>query len=209
MADNKQPKLEVVTKDDAVDIADLWLDNSLGDGITDAQWHTVPMGKPKDFFRVHPDRDYRRRTEVLIQKKEGQVETEFYIMAPPMRGRLAEARKCILVTCIYRDGSPRLWPIPEPKEGEKDNQAWTSARAAARVAIERWTKLTWVGRAYQTRDAQPGYAPEPDWSKLPTFDTLAETAVGGFGIITNDRHPVFRDQAGLPSATTNTNVDDL
>jgi len=29
----------------------------------------------------------------------------------------------------------RLWPLKRPKTGEKDNDAWTSARAAARTSV--------------------------------------------------------------------------
>ena len=58
----EKPKLEVVpnvTPSDAQDIEALWLDPKLGDGITDAHWHTVLIGKPRDFFRVHPDPAFR------------------------------------------------------------------------------------------------------------------------------------------------------
>ena len=57
----EKPKLEVVentpspTPNDALDIEALWLDPALGDGLTDTSWHTIPVDKPKDFFRVHPD----------------------------------------------------------------------------------------------------------------------------------------------------------
>ena len=130
MTDKPTAKLEIVppspTPNDALDIEALWLDPALGDGLTDTSWHTIPVDKPKDFFRVHPDPDYRRRTEIYAHKTEGQIETAYYILGPEMRGRLQEARPCVLVTCIYRDGSPRLWPIMFPREGEKDNTAWST-----------------------------------------------------------------------------------
>jgi len=53
------PQLGIVsplpTPNDASDIEALWLDPALGDGLTDTNWHTIPVDKPKDFFRVHPD----------------------------------------------------------------------------------------------------------------------------------------------------------
>ena len=124
----EKTKLELVTPtpNDALDIEALWLDSALGDGLTDTSWQTIPVDKPKDFFRVHPDPDFRRRTEIYVHKIEGQIETSYYILGPKMRGRLQEARPCVLVTCIYRDGSPRLWPIMFPRDGEKDNTAWSS-----------------------------------------------------------------------------------
>jgi len=195
---SEKPKLEVVTTlpDDASDMSDLWLDPALGDGLTDTVWHSIPVGKPKDFFRVHPDPIYRRQTEVYTHKPEGQIEEQHFILAKPMQGRVEEARPATIVTCIYRDGSPRLWPLKFAKAGEKDNDAWTSARAAARTAMTKWVKLVWVRRTYQVRDAQPGYAPDPDWDKLPSFDQLVTLAFGPNSIIRDTNHPVYRDLIG-------------
>ena len=66
-----------------------------------------------------------------------------------------------------------------PRDGEKDNDAWESARAAAKVGLERWVKLVWKRQSYVTRDALVGYAPDPDFSKLPSFDELCTLAFGG------------------------------
>jgi hypothetical protein len=152
---------------DALDFASLWLDPALGDGIVEVNYLSIAVGKPKDFFRTHPDKDYRRRAEIYTHKPEGAIDEVHYILAPPMHGQIPEARPCTLVTIVYRDGTPRLWPIKFPKEGERDNEAWITARAAAKLGIEKWIKLVWVKRAYLTRDALPGCAPDPDFSKLP------------------------------------------
>jgi hypothetical protein len=69
---------------------------------------------------------------------------------------------------------------------------------AARAAMDKWTKLVWMRRGYQTRDAQAGYAPEPDWSKLPSFDELIRLAFGQNGVINNKDHPIARDLFGAP-----------
>ena len=190
----EKAKLELVTPtpSDALDIEALWLDSALGDGLADTSWQTIPVDKPKDYFRVHPNPDFRRRTEIYAHKTEGQIDTAYYILGPEMRGRLEEARPCVLVTCIYRDGSPRLWPIMFPREGEKDNTAWTSARSAARTAIDKWVRLVWSKRSYLTRDAQPGYAPDPDWKKVPPFDEMVRVAFGPHGVI---RTPITRSIA--------------
>ena len=161
-------------------------------------FHSITVDKPKDFFRVHPDPGYRRRTEMYIHKVEGEIEKSYFILGKKMKGRIEEARDCIIVTCIYRDGTPRLWPIPLPRDGEKDNEAWSSARKAARAAMERWVKLVWVKRAYLTRDAQPGYAPEPDWTKLPPFNDLVETGFGAYGFMQDTDHAIYRDLLGAP-----------
>jgi hypothetical protein len=194
---------------DAQDFDSLWIDHGLGDGITTTSYHTVPVGKPKDFFRTHPNQDYRRRTEIYTHKPEGAIDEQHYIIAPAMRGKIEEARPCTLVAVVYRDGSPRLWPIKFPKDGERDNDAWTSARSAARVGITQWTKIVWQRRAYITRDAQPGYAPDPDFSKLPSFDELVKLAFGEHGIIRDTSHPVYRELFGMPKQSGDSDADDI
>ena len=200
MAENPIPlKLKKDPPDDALDIDSLWLDPALGDGLVDVHYHDIPVGKPRDFFRINPDRAYRRLTEIYVHKVEGQIEEQTYIIAKPMQGVIEEARRCTLVTVVYRDGSPRLWALKLPKDGERDNEAWITARAAAKVAMEKWIKLVWQRRAYMTREAQPGYAPEPDWSKLPSFDELVRLAFGEHGVIRNQNHRIVLDLFGAPS----------
>jgi len=184
---------------DTLDIACLWLDAKLGDGLVNIHFHSVPVGKPKAFFRVNPDPAYRKLTEVYIHKPEDSPDEQTYIIAPQMRGVIEEARRCTLVTCIYRDGTPRLWPLKLPKEGEKDNEAWKSARSAAKTAFDKWVKLLWQGGRYHTRDAQPGYAPDPDWRKLPAYDDLVRLAFGEHNIIQDKKHPIVQELFGAPS----------
>lgn len=184
-------------KSDTFDIELLWVDPALGDGITGSTFHNVIVDKPRNFFRVCPELAYRRRTELYTHKIEGVIGETHYIVAPPMRGVIEEAVPCTLVVCVYRDGTPRLWPIKFPRDGERDNGAWISARSCARIAMEKWVKLVWSGGSYMTRDAQPGYAPEPDYSKLPPFDDLVRTAFGEGGIIADRNHPIYRELFGV------------
>jgi hypothetical protein len=193
---------------DGSDIESLWLDTALGDGIVDAHYHSIPVDKPRNFFRVHPEKSYRRRCEIFTHKPEGMIEESHYIIDPSMQGRIEEARSCVLVTVVDRDGAPRLWPIKFPREGEKDNEAWRTARVAARNGIERWVRLVWMKRAYQTRDAAEGYAPDPDWSKLPSFNELVRTAFGEHGIIKGTDHPIYRELFGLPKQAAAKGAED-
>jgi hypothetical protein len=182
---------------DAVDFATLWIDPQLGDAITSQNFHTVVAGKPKDFFRTVPDESYRKRTQIYVHKPEGAIDEQVYIVAPAMHGRIDEAQPCVLVTVVYRDGLPRIWPIKLPKEGMKDNDAWISARAAARAGLDKWVKIVWVRRTYKTREALPGYAPDPDFTKLPPFEDLIKLAFGIAGVIHDESHPVYRELFGI------------
>jgi hypothetical protein len=194
---------------DAGDIEALWLDQKLGDGITDSSYHTVPVGKPKDFFRTVKDPAYRRRTEIYTHKPEGVIDEVHYIIAPAMRGQITEAQPCTLVTVVHRDGSVRLWPIKFPRDGERDNEAWITARAAARAGMDQWVKLVWVKRAYMTRDAQPGYAPDPDISKLPPFNELVRLALGDHGIIRDKTHAIYRELYGIKPEAAKDDAGDI
>jgi hypothetical protein len=185
---------------DAGDINSLWLDPALGDGLIDVHYHNIPVGKPKDFFRVHPDPTYRRMAEIYVHKTEDDMDEQVYIIDKPMQGVLVEARRCTLVTVIYRDGSPRLWPLKLPRDGERDNPAWESARIAAKTAMTKWIKLFWNKGAYITREARPGYAPEPDYSKLPTFDELVRLGFGNSSVIRGEDHPIVLDLYGAAPA---------
>jgi hypothetical protein len=200
---------QIGAPEDARDFESLWLNPALGDGIVDVHYHKVTVDRPKDYFRTHPDKDYRRRAEIYTHKPEGAIEEVHYILAPSMHGKIPEARPCTLVTVIYRDGTPRLWPIKFPKEGKRDNEAWITARAAAKVGIDKWVKLVWVNRAYMTREAQPGYAPQPDFSKLPSFNELARLGFGEHGIIHDQSHPIYRELFGMPSQATHDDDADL
>ena len=164
MTDEKKFKV-VQPPADALDLSDLWLDTGLGDGITDEVRHSIPFGKPRDYFRLHPDPKYRRKVEIYRHKTEDAIEEEYFIFAGNMQGRLEEAAPYTLAVCIYRDGSPRVWPLRLPKEGERDNEAWTSARAAAKASHTKCVKLLCKGRAFVTPEAKPVYAPDPACEK--------------------------------------------
>jgi hypothetical protein len=181
---------------DATDFESLWIDPKLGDGIVTTFHNNVPVDKPKTFFRTHPDPAFRRRTEVYTHKIDGVVGEQHFIIAPSMRGLIEEARPCTLVCVIYRDGSPRLWPIKFPRENEKDNVAWVDARSAAKIGIDQWIRIVWVGGTYKIKYADPGYAPDPDWSKLPSWEDLVRQGLGEHGIIRDRPHPIYRELVG-------------
>ena len=202
MIDKPVTKLEIVptTPQDALDIETLWVDSALGDGLTDTGWHSIPVDKPKDFFRVHPDPDYGAVPKSTPTRPKARSNRVLH-SGTRDAGTVAGSSTLRSVTCIYRDGSPRLWPIMFPREGEKDNTAWSSARSAARTAIDKWVKLVWAGRSYQTRDALPGYAPDPDWKKLPAFNELVKAAFGPHGVIQDTTHPIYRELMGAPATS--------
>src|SRR5262245_55869799 len=92
-ADTQEPTAEEIRKfTDTQDLDSLWIDTGLNDDITVTSFNHVPVDKPKAFFRTHPDRNYRKRTEVYTHKVEGVIGEQHYIVAPTMRGLIEGAR---------------------------------------------------------------------------------------------------------------------
>ena len=89
-------------------------------------------------------------------------------------------------------------------------RGWTQ-RVAARDGLNQWVKIKWIGGAYAIKHATLGYAPDPDWSGVGTFEELVRAAVGTNGIILDDKHPVYRNLVGLPpiGVTPASDDDDL
>jgi hypothetical protein len=150
----------------------------------------------------------RKRAEIVRIKSEDQIEEQFFLVGKEMRGKIEEARPCIIVPCIYRDGTLRLWPLMLPRANEKDMRAWASARSAARAAVNTWIKLVWSRGVYLRRPAQEGYAPNPDWSKVPSTDELVGLGWGSAGIIRGVSHPAYQTLMGAAPATADDDADD-
>jgi hypothetical protein len=193
MVEEFKPKLVKDQPDvaDAADIGGLFISGG-GDPITEQAILSVPIGKPREFFRTHPDPACRRHVHIYIHEPEGTVEKQFFIVSPAMVGLIDEARLCQLVLLVDRAGLPRFWPVGLPKEGGHDIVAWQTAREVVRCGIYRWVRPVWVKRAYVVRFASEGYAPDPDWTKLPPYDDLVKRAFGEHGIIRNEEHYIYK-----------------
>src|SRR6516164_5700246 len=194
-----EPDDSVVTasaaaESDTADIEALWEDDGLGDPLTTTHVHTIPIGKPGDFFTACPDRKYRRKTWLYAHKSENVVGVQYFIVDRPMRDKVRRSRPCTLLTVVDRAGAPRIWPLWSPRPGENDNIAWITARSVAREALTNWVRLDWVNPTvgYISEAADPGYAPAPDFSNLPPFNQMIKTAFGPDGIWRNEENRAYR-----------------
>ena len=182
---------------DAQDFDSLWLDAGLGRRHHRRAFPHRAGREAEGLFPHAPGRGLSAPNRNLHPQARGRDRrAALHHRAGHAEARSRKRGRARWSTVVYRDGSPRLWPIKFPKDGERDNDAWATARAAAKAGITRWIKLVWVRRAYQTRDALPGYAPDPDFSKLPPFNELVKLAFGEHGVIRDTAHPIYRELFG-------------
>jgi hypothetical protein len=209
-SDTETPRGNGAVPPDAADLAGIFDQTEAGDDpLTTETQSYVPVGRPKDFFMTCPDRAYRQSCDLVTIKSENVVGVQFYLVDKPMKGKIEDARPCVLVTVVDRSGQPRLWPIPSPRSDERDNAAWSSSRAGAREGMTRWVKLRWKGKAFALTAADAGYAPPPDFSKLPSFEELVHLAFGKNGIIRDESHSAYRELVGKAEKPADGDAADL
>lgn len=152
----------------------------------------VELRKPRsqEFFRVHPDKDYRREGWFLEMKEE----RTFYVLSGEMV-QLLHGRPGVelrgVVTCINRKGQVFQWPL------RKGRDAWaTSAYTAARTAVEQWTSIApnQHGKAYEIFKAMGDDLPDPSWPDRKFNDMVRDLE---HLFITSENHPVVRRLLGV------------
>ena len=155
---------------------------------------TIPVRKPgsRNFFRVHPDEEYRLYNVPLVEDEKH----EWHILAPDLEVPEDLERfvsHVNLITCLNHKGTLFLWPY---KNSTND---WSkSASRAARRAVGEWARLIadMDANGYRVEAAPPALRDvQPVWPKL-TFDDILNTAFEGKCIESLD-HPVIRSLQGL------------
>jgi hypothetical protein len=100
--------------------------------------------KPKEFFKVCPDREMSITLTTYVRKVDGSFEEEFWSVLPKVEGFLAEmeeGRSVQLLLCQTDKGINFFWPLPIT-DGS-DRPFATSARACARLALTTWIRIKW------------------------------------------------------------------
>ncbi|MGE0766245.1 MAG: hypothetical protein AB7L90_07245 [Hyphomicrobiaceae bacterium] len=156
---------------------------------------TVPVRKPsaQDFFRVHPDENWRLDT-ALIEIK---ADREIYLVDPAIWPLFPnECKPRTLYTTIDRRNVLTLWPVRLPDENGRLDDWNRSAHEAAQIAMEKWVRMSadMALGAYRI-DVAVGAFPDPVWPTDVTFADLLKIAFKGKMIEDLD-HPVLRRLRG-------------
>lgn len=156
----------------------------------------VPVDKPgkQDFFRVHPDLNYR--VEARVIKLEAERET--YLVTrdvwPSIPG---ETRLVRLLPYLSRTGGLGLWPLPLPDDllGRRDTAWGVTARKAAEFAETKWVRMQ-ANMAHGQYDiVTSDKIPDPIWPKI-TLPEILKIAFGAGRLIDTLDHPIVRQLEG-------------
>jgi hypothetical protein len=169
------------------------------EAFSDSEQSTIPVRKPgsRNFFRVHPDEEYRLYNVPVIEDDKH----ELHILADDLE--IPEDLERFvsyvnLITCINHKGTLFLWWF---KNSTND---WSkSALRIARRAIGEWVRLSadMDANGYRVETAPAELrAIEPIWPKM-TFGEILNTSFDSKCIDTLD-HPVIRSLRGLNYGAT-------
>lgn len=155
----------------------------------------VPVRKPnkQEFFRAHTDAEYRGTMAIIKLESEG----ETYVVRPDIAAAVpGEVRPVMLTTCINRQGTVFLWPVPIPSEDGRELAWHVTAREAAARAETKWVRMVanMCAAAYDVYEA-PGEIADPNWPDH-TFQKLLEVAFGNSRLIDKEDHPVLKQLLG-------------
>jgi hypothetical protein len=185
---------DAVPPSDLDEIERLWTNPQHAQTLTGRSIHTIPVKRPSTttFIRVHPEPSYQRSGSVIVDEEEGGFDRTLYLLLPGLEQHLPfDVKPFTLCLAIDRASGLYIWPIRDPKTGEKDNSHWASERQCALHAMRFWCRVVSTRNGKQTVDAPLDYAPDPDWSRVPPFNQLIKTAFGETGIIREINHPVL------------------
>jgi hypothetical protein len=155
---------------------------------------TYPLQKPpkNKFVRVHPSPEYRMNGVLTLTD----LDTgEIYYVSPDLdlpEFIASQTRVTDLYAAQMSDGSMFIWPL------HRSETSWyRAAKAAIRVAVSKWVAVV-ARRAANTYDlVEPEDSiPEPEWSSLPSFAEMLESAFEDH-MVTSLDHPFLRKLRGF------------
>jgi hypothetical protein len=155
--------------------------------------HISVTRPPKDqFFRVHPDEEYR--LEAMVIDRGGD---EVYLLHPDVAGLFPDlARPVRLHLYVTRPGAIALWALKLPTDDGTVNSWLQSAAEAAEIAKSRWIRLV-ANRdmgCYDVFEALDMNV-EPKWPDK----TMSELVNKAFSqrYVDNEEHPLVKELLGI------------
>jgi len=155
---------------------------------------TYPLQRPpkSKFVRVHPSASYRMGGVLTLTDTDtGEIN---YVSPDLELPEFIESQTRVtdLYAAQMHDGSFFIWPVHR-----SDTTWYRAAKQAVATAMRKWIAVV-ARRSANTYDLiEPEEAiPEPDWSALPPFMEMVESAFDGH-MITRTDHPLLRRLRGF------------
>lgn len=151
----------------------------------------------REFFRTHPE---HRAVFPLVDHVAG-LETEYYLVAPPMVPELNSIGIDPLPHAVYQiitvDGTTRLVPVRQADMDGGQNE-WTRTKEIALIkGIKNWVRLV-SDRAngrYRVFPAPDGRFPNPLWPDLSLAKLIKLAFTERGHLIDSPEHPLFKKWA--------------
>jgi hypothetical protein len=155
---------------------------------------TYPIMRPpkSKFVRVHPDEAYRQYNVPVLEDPDT---NDLYFMDESLQVPefiLATVRRVNLYAAQTHDHSIFLWAVKQ-----SDTPWYKAAPRAVSTAVNKWVAVR-ARKAANTYDLTTPIdtIPEPDWSSLPSFDEMLDTAFDDHAI-TYLEHPLLKKLQGI------------
>jgi hypothetical protein len=158
---------------------------------TDGQ---ISVRKPNDqeWFRARTGLDEEGQPwsmpASLIRRR---LDGKFRLIDPDIAPAVRQAKPHILHFCITIEGSPLVYPIPEPGLDGRDDGYWETARGIVTEAESQWIRM-WADQAagvYLSERARKDFG-AGKWESTPPLVRLwLKIAFGKDGFIRNLDHP--------------------
>jgi hypothetical protein len=140
------------------------------------QQNEVMLGKPHDYMRVHPPKEYRI-FPVGLREYDGQT----YLILNTVAEQLRRDQFYLAgLVCIYHQNKFMLWSIPL---GWRHADQTTHMERMTSAAIASWVRVTDTGQMVPSQSSQYNKTvgarmavnddkPSPDWTRCPSMEDM-------------------------------------
>lgn len=153
-------------------------------------------GKPPQYFRVHPDREFTTTGRIVeYQPPDGGDKESYFVLKPLWKAVLLadDIRKVRFHLVVDQRMNPFIWPVKIADGSSGIGDLWaTSAKDMAHRAMTDWIKIR---GDKSTSSYVPKYSRmdlgEPRWPEGKTFNELLLMAYGSKFLIDSLDHPII------------------
>jgi hypothetical protein len=130
------------------------------------------------FFRVNPDSAYQYRALLYLERNEKGIVDTTYLVDWRFQEELEDSdlarffQPALLLLAIeWQSSKPYVHYIKEPRDDQRDNDYWVTARTVADKAMKEWVQCLSGEGGYDYNVARKKH-PDPQWPNLSFGEIL-------------------------------------